>query len=98
MEALSYIRGRSFVKRILLIDEAQNLSKHQVRTIVTRAGEGTKVIMLGNLAQIDSPYVSITTSGLTHAVQSFNACEFAGHVTLEKGERSKLASYAAKTL
>jgi len=98
MEALSYIRGRSFVKRILLIDEAQNLSKHQVRTIVTRAGEGTKVIMLGNLAQIDSPYVSITTSGLTHAVQSFKACEFAGHVTLEKGERSKLASYAAKTL
>ena len=98
IEALTYIRGRSIANAFIIVDEAQNLTSHELKTIITRVGEGTKIVLTGDVEQIDNVYVDETTNGLTHAVEKFKNFELAGHVTLEKGERSKVATYAAKYL
>jgi len=98
IEALTYIRGRSIANAYIIIDEAQNLTTHELKTIITRVGEGSKIILTGDIEQIDNAYVDETTNGLTHAVEKFKNFELAGHVTLMKGERSKVATYAAKYL
>lgn len=98
VEPLTYIRGRSIPKQFLIVDEAQNLTPHEVKTVLTRAGEGTKVVMTGDPYQIDNPYVDALSNGLTYTVERFKNCEVAGHVTLRKGERSELAELAAELL
>lgn len=98
IEPLTYIRGRSIPKQYLIVDEAQNLTPHEIKTIVTRAGSGTKIILTGDVYQIDNPYVDSVNSGLTHAVERFKGQEIAAHVTLTKGERSALAELAANIL
>ncbi len=98
IEPLTYIRGRSIPKQFLIVDEAQNLTPHEIKTIVTRAGSGTKVVLTGDVYQIDNPYVDSANSGLTHAVERFKGQEIAAHVTLTKGERSALAELAANIL
>jgi PhoH-like ATPase len=98
MEALTYIRGRSIANAFIIIDEAQNLSRHEVKTILTRAGEGTKIVLTGDVEQIDNIYINETSTGLVHAVERLKKFDIAGHVTLKKGERSKLATVAAKNL
>ncbi len=98
VEPLTYIRGRSIPRQFLIIDEAQNLTPHEVKTVITRAGEGTKVILTGDPYQIDNPYVDATSNGLTYVVEHFKGQALAGHVTLKKGERSELAEMAAKLL
>lgn len=98
IEPLTYIRGRSIPKQYLIVDEAQNLTPHEIKTIVTRAGSGTKVVLTGDIYQIDNPYVDSANSGLTHAVERFKGQEIAAHVTLTKGERSALAELAANIL
>ena len=98
IEPLTYIRGRSIPKQYLIVDEAQNLTPHEIKTIVTRAGSGTKIILTGDVYQIDNPYVDSANSGLTHAVERFKGQEIAAHVTLTKGERSALAELAANIL
>ena len=92
------MRGRTFLKKFLIIDEAQNLSPHQIKTLVTRAGPGSKIICLGNIAQIDTPYLTETTSGLTYVVDRFKQWDHSGHITLHRGERSRLADYASEVL
>jgi len=98
VEALTYIRGRSIPGQFIIIDEAQNLSKHEVKTIVSRVGEGSKIILMGDPEQIDHPYLDASSNGLTHVVERFKENSIAGHVTLEKGERSQLAQLAADLL
>ncbi len=98
VEPLTYIRGRSLPKQFLIIDEAQNLTPHEVKTVITRAGEGTKVILTGDRYQIDNPYVDATSNGLSYVVERFRLSAMAGHVTLRKGERSSLAETAASLL
>ncbi len=98
IEPLTYIRGRSIPKQYLIVDEAQNLTPHEIKTIVTRAGSGTKVVLTGDVYQIDNPYVDSANSGLTYAVERFKGHPIAGHVTLTKGERSALAELAANIL
>jgi len=98
MEALTYIRGRSIANSFIIVDEAQNLSRHEVKTILTRAGEGTKIVLTGDIEQIDNIYINETSSGLVHAVERLKKFDIAGHITLRKGERSKLATVAAKNL
>jgi PhoH-like ATPase len=98
IEALTYIRGRSIPKQYMIVDEAQNLTPHEIKTIVTRAGEGTKLVLTGDPYQIDNPYVDSASNGLTYVVEKFKAQEIAGHVTLTKGERSNLAELAANLL
>jgi PhoH-like ATPase len=98
MEALTYIRGRSISNAFIIIDEAQNLSLHELKTIITRVGEGTKIILTGDVEQIDNVYLDATTNGLSYAIERFKDQELAGHVTLIKGERSKVATLAAKIL
>ena len=98
LEALTYIRGRSIANAYIIIDEAQNLSSHEMKTILTRVGEGTKIILTGDVEQIDNVYVDETTNGLTHVIENFKEDGFVGHVTLQKGERSKVATIAAKVL
>ena len=98
MEALTYIRGRSIANSFIIIDEAQNLSRHEVKTILTRAGEGTKIVLTGDVEQIDNIYINETSTGLVHAVERLKKFDIAGHITLRKGERSKLATVAAKNL
>ncbi|MHB8624165.1 MAG: PhoH family protein [Sulfuricaulis sp.] len=98
IKSLNFMRGRTFLKKFLIIDEAQNLSPHQIKTLVTRAGPGSKIICLGNIAQIDTPYLTETTSGLTYVVDRFKQWEHSGHVTLQRGERSRLADYASEVL
>lgn len=98
IEPLTYIRGRSIPKQYLIVDEAQNLTPHEIKTIITRAGSGTKIILTGDVYQIDNPYVDSANSGLTHAVERFKGQEIAAHVTLTKGERSALAELAANIL
>ena len=98
LRSLSFMRGRTFLNRYLIIDEAQNLTRNQMKTLLTRAGPGTKIICLGNIAQIDTPYVSETTSGLTYAVDRFKRWPHAGHITLARGERSRLADFASEAL
>lgn len=98
VEPLTYIRGRSIPKQFMIIDEAQNLTPHEVKTVLTRAGEDTKIIMTGDPYQIDNPYVDGLSNGLTHVVERFKGAHIAGHVTLRKGERSQLAELAANLL
>jgi len=98
VEALTYIRGRSISDAFIIIDEAQNLTAHELKTILTRVGENTKIVLTGDVEQIDNVYIDETSNGLTHAVEKFKTLEIAGHVTLLKGERSKVASIAAKIL
>ncbi len=98
IEPLTYIRGRSIPKQYLIVDEAQNLTPHEIKTIVTRAGSGTKIVLTGDVYQIDNPYVDSANSGLTHAVERFKGKSIAAHVTLTKGERSPLAELAANIL
>jgi PhoH-like ATPase len=98
LEALTYIRGRSISNAFVVIDEAQNLSMHEIKTIMTRIGEGTKLVLTGDIEQIDNVYVDETSSGLVHAVEKFKRTSLSGHVTLKKGERSKIATLAAKIL
>jgi len=98
IEPLTYIRGRSIPKQYMIVDEAQNLTPHEVKTIVTRAGEGTKIVLTGDPYQIDNPYVDSSSNGLTYTVEKFKGQEIAGHVTLTKGERSSLAELAANLL
>ncbi|SPE24421.1 conserved hypothetical protein [Burkholderiales bacterium] len=98
IKSMSFMRGRTFINKFLIIDEAQNLTPKQMKTLVTRAGAGTKVVCLGNIAQIDTPYLTEGSSGLTFAVDRFKGWPHAGHVTLQRGERSRLADYAAEAL
>ena len=98
IEALTYIRGRSISNAFIIIDEAQNLTTHELKTIITRVGEGTKIVLTGDVEQIDNVYIDATTNGLTHAVEKFKRFELASHVTLHKGERSKVATFAAENL
>jgi len=98
IKSLNFMRGRTFLKKFLIIDEAQNLSPHQIKTLVTRAGPGSKIVCLGNIAQIDTPYLTETTSGLTYVVDRFKTWEYSGHVTLQRGERSRLADHATEIL
>ena len=98
IEALTYIRGRSIGKAFIIIDEAQNLTTHELKTIITRVGEGTKIVLTGDVEQIDNVYIDATTNGLTHAVEKFKDFELAAHVTLLKGERSRVATFAAQNL
>ena len=98
IEALTYIRGRSISNAFIIIDEAQNLTTHELKTIITRVGEGTKIVLTGDVEQIDNVYIDATTNGLTHAVEKFKKFELASHITLHKGERSKVATFAAKNL
>jgi PhoH-like ATPase len=98
VRSLNFMRGRTFLNRYLIIDEAQNLTSKQMKTLITRAGPGTKVVCLGNLGQIDTPYLSETTSGLTYVVDRFRQWPHSGHITLVRGERSRLADFASQQL
>jgi PhoH-like ATPase len=98
IEPLTYIRGRSIPKQYMIVDEAQNLTPHEIKTIITRAGEGTKIILTGDPYQIDNPYIDSASNGLTYVVEKFKGESIAGHVTLSKGERSCLAELAANLL
>jgi PhoH-like ATPase len=98
VEALTYIRGRSIPNSFIIIDEAQNLSIHELKTIITRAGDGSKIVLTGDVEQIDSPYLDAISNGLSIAVEKFKEFEVAGHVTLRSGVRSDLATLAAKIL
>jgi PhoH-like ATPase len=98
IEPLTYIRGRSIPHQYLVIDEAQNLTPHEIKTIISRAGEGTKIIATGDPYQIDNPYVDSTSNGLVFVVEHFRGSGLAGHITLSKGERSELAELAANLL
>ncbi len=98
IEALTYIRGRSIANAFIVIDEAQNLTKHEIKTIITRIGEGTKIVLTGDIEQIDNVYVNETSNGLAHAVEKFKEYPISGHVTFKKGERSELATLASKVL
>ena len=98
IEALTYIRGRSISNAFIIIDESQNLTTHELKTIITRVGEGTKIVLTGDVEQIDNVYIDATSNGLTHAVEKFKKFELASHVTLHKGERSKVATFAAQNL
>ncbi|MFZ6847406.1 PhoH family protein [Undibacterium sp. RuRC25W] len=98
IKSLNFMRGRTFVNKFLIIDEAQNLTPKQVKTLVTRAGPGTKIICLGNIAQIDTPYLTEGSSGLTYVVDRFKGWAHSGHVTLARGERSRLADHASEIL
>lgn len=98
VRAMNFMRGRTFLNRYLIIDEAQNLTPKQMKTLITRAGPGTKIVCLGNIEQIDTPYLTETSSGLTYAVDRFKNWPHAGHITLKRGERSRLADFAAVNL
>ncbi|MDR0578235.1 MAG: PhoH family protein [Candidatus Accumulibacter sp.] len=98
IKSLNFMRGRTFLSRFLIIDEAQNLTPKQMKTLITRAGPGTKVVCMGNIAQIDTPYLTEGSSGLTYVVDRFKDWAHSGHVTLQRGERSRLADHAAEVL
>jgi PhoH-like ATPase len=98
IKSLNFMRGRTFLTKFVLIDEAQNLTPKQMKTLITRAGPGTKIVCLGNLAQIDTPYLTEGSSGLTYAVDRFKGWPHSGHVMLARGERSRLADYASEVL
>ena len=98
VKSLNFMRGRTFLHKFLIIDEAQNLTPKQMKTLITRAGPGTKVVCMGNIAQIDTPYLTEGSSGLTYVVDRFKGWEHNGHVTLVRGERSRLADFAAEAL
>ena len=92
------MRGRTFLNRFIIIDEAQNLTSKQIKTLITRAGPGTKIICLGDIGQIDTPYLTETTSGLTYAMDRFKDWAHSAQIGLVRGERSRLAQYAAENL
>ena len=98
VEPLMYIRGRSIPKQFMIVDEAQGLTPHEVKTILTRAGEGTKIVLTGDPAQVDNPFLDAGSNGLTYVVERFKHSHLAGHITLTKGERSELAELASNTL
>jgi len=98
IRSLNFMRGRTFLNRFVILDEAQNLTPKQMKALVTRAGPGTKIVCLGNVAQIDTPYLTETTSGLTYVVNRFRGWSHSGHITLMRGERSRLADFASDTL
>ena len=98
IKSLNFMRGRTFLNKFLIIDEAQNLTPKQMKTLITRAGPGTKVVCLGNISQIDTPYLTEGSSGLTYVVDRFKGWAHGGHVTLARGERSRLADHAGEVL
>ena len=98
IRSMNFMRGRTFLSRYLILDEAQNLTPKQMKTLVTRAGPGTKIVCLGNVEQIDTPYLTETTSGLTYAVDRFKSWAHSAHITLRRGERSRLADFASEVL
>ncbi len=98
IRSLNFMRGRTFLNRYIIVDEAQNLTAKQMKTLITRAGPGSKLIILGNISQIDTPYLTETTSGLTYVVDRFKNWEHGGHITLQRGERSRLADFASEVL
>ncbi len=98
IEALSYIRGRSISNAYIIIDEAQNLTIHELKTIITRVGENTKIVLTGDIEQIDNVYLDSVSNGLSYAIEKFKEHDIAGHITLQKGERSKVATLASKIL
>ncbi len=98
IKSMNFMRGRTFMNKYVIIDEAQNLTPKQMKTLITRAGPGTKIVCLGNLAQIDTPYLTEGSSGLTYAVDRFKGWPHSGHVTLARGERSRLADFASEVL
>ncbi len=98
IRSMNFMRGRTFLNRYVIIDEAQNLTPKQMKTLVTRAGPGTKIICMGNVAQIDTPYLTETTSGLTYVVDRFKDWQHSAHITLQRGERSRLADFASDSL
>ena len=98
IRSLNFMRGRTFLKRFIIIDEAQNLTSKQIKTLITRAGPGSKIICLGDIKQIDTPYLTETNSGLTFAVHRMRQWEHSAHMTLSRGERSRLAQYAAQQM
>jgi PhoH-like ATPase len=98
IRSMNYMRGRTFLNRYIILDEAQNLTPKQMKALITRAGPGSKLIALGNIAQIDTPYLTETTSGLTYVVNRFRGWPHAGHITLVRGERSRLADFASEQL
>jgi PhoH-like ATPase len=98
IHSLNFMRGRTFLNKYIILDEAQNLTPKQMKTLITRAGPGTKIVCLGNVAQIDTPYLTETTSGLTYVVDRFKNWPHSGHITLLRGERSRLADYASDIL
>jgi len=98
IRSVNFMRGRTFLNRFIIIDEAQNLTPKQLKTLITRAGPNTKVVCLGNISQIDTPYLTETTSGLTYVVDRFKNWEHSGHITLMRGERSRLADYSSEVL
>ncbi len=98
VRSLSFMRGRTFLNRYVILDEAQNLTPKQMKTLITRAGPGTKIVALGNVEQIDTPYLTETNSGLTYAVDRFKAWPHSAHITLRRGERSRLADFASEAL
>jgi PhoH-like ATPase len=98
IKSLNFMRGRTFLNKFVIIDEAQNLTPKQMKTLITRAGPGTKIICMGNIAQIDTPYLTEGSSGLTYAVDRFKGWPHGGHITLARGERSRLADYASDVL
>ena len=98
IHSLNFMRGRTFLNKYIILDEAQNLTPKQMKTLVTRAGPGTKIVCLGNISQIDTPYITETSSGLTYAVDRFKHWQHSGHITLLRGERSRLADFASDNL
>ena len=98
VEALSYIRGRSIQNAFICIDESQNLNRHEIKTILTRVGSGSKIVLTGDIKQIDSPHLDETSNGLTHAVEKLKEHDISGHIMLTKGERSKVATVCAEVL
>jgi PhoH-like ATPase len=98
IKSMNFMRGRTFISKFVIIDEAQNLTPKQMKALITRAGPGTKVVCMGNIAQIDSPYLTEGSSGLTYTVDRFKGWGHGGHVTLQRGERSRLADFASDSL
>ena len=98
IEPLTYIRGRSIPKQYLIVDESQNLSPHEIKTIVTRAGEGTKIVLTGDCEQIDSPYLDSVNNGLGHCIERLKKSDIIGHMMLKVGERSPLSEIASQYL
>ena len=98
IKSMSFMRGRTFLNKFVIIDEAQNLTPKQMKTLITRAGPGTKIVCLGNIAQIDTPYLTEGSSGLTYVVDRFKGWPHSGHITMQRGERSRLADFASDSL
>jgi len=95
---LSFIRGRTFNDTFIIVDESQNSTIHELKTIITRVGENSKIVLLGDIEQIDTPYIDSLSNGLTVVVEKFKNSHFAGHITLLKGERSKIATEASRLI